>query len=134
MGLFDALRGRRTKEPGGETAGGEIGPMDPGEPDPIDLRPRTDGSYLSEAGALRFTGSQVRESPETDPAAARRDLGSPDARTGEYTSAGRFLVRSPARGSVTFSAVAVTPELLSLRRTDIGTGDSAVYEFRFQPD
>lgn len=132
MGLFDSLRGRRTQQP--DSSGAEIGPMDPGEPDPIDLRPRTDGSYHSSAGALRFTAAAVRESPEADPAAAKQDLGSADARTGEYTSAGRFLVRSPARGSVTFSAVAVTPDLLTLRRTDIGTGDSAVVDFRFQPD
>lgn len=127
MGILDALRGRKAPD---DDSGAEIGPGDPAAPDPTDFRPRTDGIYLAESGALQFTGSRVREvSGVADQAAAREALAGSDIRTGEYTPTGRFSVGAPFEMLVAFTITEIGDDFFVARRTD--AKDRSIAELRY---
>lgn len=115
MGLFDALRGRGREEPadqaGGEPAAG-----------PVDFRPRTGSTYTSDSGSLTFGTRTVSET-------------APDGqvRTGEFTSAGRFLLTAVLETSVAITVTDTGSDngaaAFRARRTDIGTREVVSVEY-----
>lgn len=136
MGILDSLRGRRSRDEdhAADQTGGEIGPGHPAGPDPADFRPRTDGIYLSDAAALQFTGSLVREAAGgLDPAAARTALAAPEVRSGEYTPSGRFSVSAPFEMLVAYTVVEVGEDSFVARRTDANDRSTADLRYRFTP-
>ncbi|MDQ6657375.1 MAG: hypothetical protein M3Z00_03955 [Actinomycetota bacterium] len=127
MGILDALRGRKSND---DDSGAEIGPGDPAAPDPTDFRPRIDGIYLADSGALQFTDARVREVwGVAGRGAARQALAGSDVRTGEYTPTGRFSVGAPFEMLVAFTVTEIGEDFFVARRTD--AKDRSIVESRY---
>lgn len=135
MGILDALRGRKSREDDGDDGvTPETDHGDPAGPDSAEFRPRTDGIYLSEAAALQFIGSRVREAAGVaDPEAARAALAAPEVRSGEYTSSGRFSVSAPFEMLVAYTITGVGEDFFLARRTDANDRSTADLRYTFSP-
>ena len=146
MSLRDRLRSLR---PGGSEDEQEIVPDGEAPPDPIDFRPRFDGSYRHAGGGpdgangeehgaavvgpridltLRFSHGSVTET--ADGPGATED----GAAVGEYTSSGRFVVQRRFGRPIVYTILEIADEGFTARRTDTNPGGTATEPtFRFEP-
>lgn len=133
MGIFDALRGRRSD---GKTDDqqAEIGPDDPAAPEPMQFQPRTDGIYLAGSHCLQFGAGRVREATGlTEADAARVALTGRDVRSGEYTPSGRFSLSAPFEMLVAFTVLETGDDFFVARRTSAQDRSSAELRYLFVP-
>lgn len=129
MSLRDRLRGR-SAAPQDVAHDGMSGDPPSGDVDVSDFAPRPDGDYHNaERGLiLRFARPAVTET----------DAEHGDAAHGEFTAAGRFVVQRPFGRAVVYTVLggerSAYDVVLTVRRTDTGTGTSERLDFAFEPD
>lgn len=136
MSLRDRLRARSSGAAVTNPAEYDDVPADPlsGNSDVTEFAPRPDGDYhCAERGLyLRFARPAVTETDAERPEPAR----------GEFTAAGRFVVQRPFGRPVVYTVLGngdapYDPRrntVLTLRRTDTGTGAAERLDFTFEPD
>lgn len=122
MGLFDRLRGKDRDDDTPASGPVDLASMGDDVPDPTAFQPRRDGSYRAGGSTLTFAGGTVVE---------REDDGA--VRTGEWTSAGRFLVRAPLEPAVTIAVTGTTEGGFTARRTTVVDRTTAEVEYVFTP-
>lgn len=123
MGLFDRLRGKDRDDDDTPASGPvDLAALGPEVPDPAGFAPRWDGSYHAGTSTLTFVGGgRVVEQAD----GARR--------TGEWTSAGRFLVTAPLEPAVTFTVTGTTEDGFTARRTTVVDRVTTELTYRFEP-